>query len=111
MIHDRCLMPTERVKHGDIEMKRKALAITLASILMAGASTVIACEYKVGESKFTDYANCRYGEDNVQVVKLSEESKWKTAFILCRHLHHQNCWQLQKNRMVRKRSALMIAQR
>jgi len=72
-------MPTERVKHGDIEMKRKALAITLASILMAGASTVIACEYKVGESKFTDYASCRYGEDNVQVVKLSEDSKWENC--------------------------------
>ena len=82
MIHDRCLMPTERVKHGEIEMKRKALAITLASILMAGASTVIACEYKAGETKFVDYANCRYGEDNVQLVKLSEDSKWENCIYL-----------------------------
>ena len=72
-------MPTERVKHGEIEMKRKALAITLASVLMAGTGTAIACEYKAGETKFADYANCKYGEDSVQVVKLSEDSKWENC--------------------------------
>ena len=72
-------MPTERVKHGDTEMKREALAITLASVLMAGTGTAIACEYKAGESRFADYANCRYGEDSVQVVKLSEDSKWENC--------------------------------
>jgi len=79
MIHDSSLMPTEHVKHGENEMNRKALAFTLASILMAGAGagTAVACEYKAGETKFADYANCRYGEDSVQVVKLSEDSKWE----------------------------------
>jgi len=77
MIHDRSLVPTEHVKHGEKEMNRKALAISLASFLMAGAGTAVACEYKAGETKFADYANCRYGEDSVQVVKLSEDSKWQ----------------------------------
>ena len=58
-------------------MNRKTLTLTLATLLMAGTGAAIACEYKAGETKFLDYANCRYGEDNVQVVKLSEESSWE----------------------------------
>jgi hypothetical protein len=65
------------VKHGEIEMNRKTLTLTFVSLLLATTSTAIACEYKAGETKFVDYANCRYGEDNIQVVKLSEDSKWE----------------------------------
>jgi len=75
--HARRLTPTERVKHGEKQMNRKTLTLTLATLLMAGTGAAIACEYKAGETKFLDYANCRYGEDNVQVVKLSEESSWE----------------------------------
>lgn len=67
------------VKHGEIEMNRKTLTLTFVSLLMVGTSTAIACEYKAGETKFVDYANCRYGEDNIQVVKLSEDSKWENC--------------------------------
>jgi hypothetical protein len=69
-------MPSERVKHGGTEMNRNALIFTLASVLIACTSTAIACEYKAGETKFVDYANCRYGEDNIQVVKLPEDFRW-----------------------------------
>ena len=55
----------------------KALALTLASLLMTITSAAIACEYKAGETKFIDYANCRYGEDNVQVVSLPEDATWE----------------------------------
>ena len=58
-------------------MNRKSLLLLSASLLLAGTGTVIACEYKAGETKFADYANCRYGEDNIEVVKLPEGSFWQ----------------------------------
>jgi len=58
-------------------MNRKALTLTLASMLMASTGAVIACEYKAGETKFIDYANCRYGEDSIQLVTLPEGSTWE----------------------------------
>ncbi len=57
-------------------MIRKALIITLAGLLITGASAVIACDYKAGETKFVEYANCRYGEDGIVVVDLPEGSSW-----------------------------------
>lgn len=56
-------------------MNTKALAVALA-LLAAGSNTVLACEYKAGETKFLDYANCRYGEDAVLVVMLPEQAAW-----------------------------------
>jgi hypothetical protein len=63
--------------HGEKEMNTKALTITLTSLLILGTGSAFACEYKAGETKFLDYANCRYGEDSVQAVKLSEDSNWE----------------------------------
>jgi len=60
-------------------MNRKTLTLTFVSLLMATTSTAIACEYKAGETKFVDYATCRYGEDNIQVVKLPEDAKWENC--------------------------------
>ena len=57
-------------------MNRKALILTLASVLTANIGAANACEYKAGETKYLDYANCRYGEDNIQVIKLPENFKW-----------------------------------
>lgn len=57
-------------------MNRKTLIFTLASLLAAGASTAFGCEYKAGETKFIDYANCRYGTDSIVVVNLNEGSAW-----------------------------------
>jgi len=58
-------------------MNRKALTFALTSFLISATGTAYACEYKAGETKFLDYANCRYGEDSVQVVQLSEDSNWE----------------------------------
>lgn len=58
-------------------MNRKTLLFTVASLLIANIGVAVACEYKVGESKFEDYANCRYGEDSIEVVKLPEDAVWE----------------------------------
>lgn len=59
-------------------MNRKALLLTAACLLMLSANG-LACEYKAGETKFLDYANCRYGEDNIEVITLPESSNWETC--------------------------------
>ena len=58
-------------------MNKKALLVTLASFLIANTGAAIACEYKPGETKFVDYATCRYGEDNIEVVALPADYTWK----------------------------------
>ena len=60
-------------------MNSKALSITLASLLTAGTGTAFACDFKQGETKFVDYANCRYGEDSIQIVQLPESSNWENC--------------------------------
>jgi hypothetical protein len=57
-------------------MNRKVLTLTLAGLLSAVTGSAIACEYKAGETKFLDYANCRYGEEAVVVVDLPEGLAW-----------------------------------
>lgn len=61
-------------------MKRLTIQILLAVALLAFGGIAVACEYKVGETKFIDYANCRYGEDSVVVVDLPEGSGWERCF-------------------------------
>ena len=52
-------------------------SLLLASVLvMAGTGTALACEYKAGETKFVDYATCRYGADAILVVDLPEGASW-----------------------------------
>jgi hypothetical protein len=60
-----------------MEMKRHTLALTFVSLLLLSTSVAIACEYKAGETKFLDYANCRYGEDAIEVIVLPEEDNWE----------------------------------
>lgn len=60
-------------------MNSKTQLLALVSLLLAGSGAAFACEYKAGETKFEDYANCRYGEDSIQVVQLSEESNWQNC--------------------------------
>ena len=54
----------------------KKYSASLAVMLLAVSGSALACEYKPGETKFADYANCRYGSDAVVVVDLPEESPW-----------------------------------
>ncbi|MCW8873376.1 MAG: hypothetical protein OQK01_12255 [Xanthomonadales bacterium] len=56
-------------------MKYKGLFIA-AALYTAGIGTALACEYKAGETKFVDYATCRYGADAILVVDLPEGSSW-----------------------------------
>ena len=63
-------------------MNRKALVLTLASMLAASAGSVFACEYKAGETKFLDYANCRYGADSIVVVELPGDTGWENCIYL-----------------------------
>jgi hypothetical protein len=60
-------------------MTRKSLVLSLMTLLVANASVALACEYKAGESKFADYAKCRYGEDSIQIVKMPEGSHWESC--------------------------------
>lgn len=47
-----------------------------AALLTIGSGSAIACEYKAGETKFVDYATCRYGSDAILVVDLPEGASW-----------------------------------
>ena len=57
-------------------MNSKALILTLAGFLTACTGTDIACEYTPGETKFIDYATCKYPEESILVVDLPEGSNW-----------------------------------
>lgn len=63
-------------------MNRKVLIFVAAGILIACANPAIGCEYKQGETKFLDYASCRYGEDAIETVNLPEEAAWETCIYL-----------------------------
>ena len=58
-------------------MNRKAFRLIIASTLLATAGTAMACEHKQGETEFLDYAVCRYGEDNIEVVSLPKDAVWE----------------------------------
>lgn len=58
-------------------MNKKTLLITLAGFLIVNVGSAIACQYKAGETKYLDYALCRYDEDSIEVVKLPEGSTWE----------------------------------
>ena len=63
-------------------MNRKVINTLLATMLMAGTGAAFACEYKKGETKYADYATCRYGEDTVLIVDLPESSSWDQCVYL-----------------------------
>jgi hypothetical protein len=55
----------------------RILTVAFASLLALCASTALACEYIAGETKFVDYAKCRYGDDAILVVSLPEGAGWE----------------------------------
>jgi hypothetical protein len=61
---------------GGAEMKKTLLNLAVAATLTALAGVAMGCEYKAGETKFIDYAKCRYGDDAILVVDLPEGSSW-----------------------------------
>jgi hypothetical protein len=56
-------------------MNRIALFL-IFTCLLAGASQVLACEYKAGETSFLDYAICIHGEDAIEEVTLPADAVW-----------------------------------
>jgi hypothetical protein len=48
-------------------------------VLTAGAGPAPACDYQAGETRFMDYANCRFGEDSIVVVDLPGDSSWENC--------------------------------
>jgi hypothetical protein len=60
-------------------MNRKTLLLIPACFLLASTSAAQACEYKPGETKFLDYAYCRYDENSIEVIQLHEGSNWETC--------------------------------
>ena len=58
-------------------MNRKTLVLVLASFLIVNTGLIFACEYKPGETKFLDYALCRYDEDSIEVINLPEDAVWE----------------------------------
>jgi len=57
-------------------MNRYALTFIVAVLLTVASGVALACEYKKGETKFADYAKCRYGSDSILVIDLPEGSNW-----------------------------------
>lgn len=58
-------------------MNRILLLLIVAGLLLAGAGTAFACEYKAGETKFLDYAKCAHGEDAIEEISLPEDAVWQ----------------------------------
>ena len=55
----------------------KILTLTLASLLVLVGMNAVACEYIRGETKYADWAKCKYGPEGVLVVDLPEDLGWE----------------------------------
>jgi len=77
LIQDRHLIPIERVQSGGTEMSQKTILLIPVLLLLAGTAVAQTCEYKSGETKYLDYALCRYDADSIQVVDLPEGATWQ----------------------------------
>jgi hypothetical protein len=60
-------------------MNKNTLRFTAAGLLLVCSGLAAACSYKQGETEFLDYALCRYGEENVEVIALPEDDNWETC--------------------------------
>jgi len=58
-------------------MIRKIHLLIPVLLLAAGSAMAQVCEYKRGETKYLDYALCRYDADSIQVVDLPDNSNWE----------------------------------
>ena len=63
-------------------MIRKSQLLIPVLLLVAGSGMAQVCEYKAGETKYLDYALCRYDADSIQVVQMPEGSNWEECIYL-----------------------------
>ena len=78
-------------------MNYKAL-ISVCALLTASIATAMACEYKAGETRFADYARCRYGDDAVVVVDLPKGSSWDKCVYQLQAFRPENLLAVTKER-------------
>ena len=55
----------------------KILALLLMGLLTVIGMTAEACEYTQGETKYADWAECKYGVEGVLVVDLPKNVGWE----------------------------------
>jgi hypothetical protein len=60
-------------------MNKTITRLAAAVVLTAVAGPALACDYQAGETRFVDYANCRYGKDSILVVDLPQDSSWENC--------------------------------
>jgi hypothetical protein len=63
-------------------MNRYFLALIPILMLAAVDCAAQGCVYKQGETKYLEYAECRYGADAIEIVQLPEGSAWETCIYL-----------------------------
>jgi hypothetical protein len=73
-----------------MEMRKNILLFILASLLSASTGVAMACEYKSGETKFADYAKCRYGDDSVMIIDLPKDAAYENC------VYHVQAFQPEK---------------
>jgi hypothetical protein len=59
--------------------KTRVWTIACAGLLALFAGSALACEFIAGETKYADYAKCRYGADAILVVPLPKDSGWQNC--------------------------------
>lgn len=57
-------------------MKRTAWLFALACLLAPATALAQNCKFTQGETKYLDWAHCRYGEDAIIAVDLPENNSW-----------------------------------
>jgi hypothetical protein len=79
-------------------MNSKVMTTILATVLTAGSGVAFACEYIKGETKYADYATCRYGSDSVLIIDLPESSSWDQCVYLAEAFRPEKLLAVTKER-------------
>ena len=58
-------------------MKKLGLLLALACLLSPASVLAQNCKFTQGETEYLDWAHCRYGEDAIVAVDLSENTSWE----------------------------------
>lgn len=64
------------------QVRHLILLIALAGLMAPTALWAQSCQYKQGETKYEDWAKCRYGADAILQVPLTESTGWDQCIYL-----------------------------